>query len=140
MAETPYRVFRFLVEIDGLEVGGFSQVAGIERSTEFEEFREGGVNDHVHKLATLTKHPNLTLRRGLSDRDELWGWHQDVVDGSVRRRTITVVLHARDDSVAARWIFADAYPVKWNGTDLDAVGDTILTEAVEFVHRGMRRG
>lgn len=140
MAETPYRVFNFVVEIDGLEVGGFSQVAGLERSTEFEEFREGGQNDHVHKLASLTKHPNLSLRRGLGDRDELWGWHQDVVDGAIVRRNITVTLLARDTSEAARWVFLEAYPVKWSGTDLDAAGNTVHVESVEFVHRGMRKG
>ena len=39
----PYLGFRFLVEIEGLIVGGFSEVSGLQAETEFEEVREGGV-------------------------------------------------------------------------------------------------
>lgn len=51
----PYLNFRFLVEIHGLIVGGFSEVSGLQSETDIEEIREGGVNDYVHKLPKITK-------------------------------------------------------------------------------------
>ncbi|PHP45458.1 hypothetical protein B6V01_004070, partial [Methanosarcinales archaeon ex4572_44] len=74
----PYQSFRFLVEIHGLIVGGFSEVSGLQAETETEEIREGGVNDHVHKLPKITKYPNITLKRGITDSDILWRWHRDM--------------------------------------------------------------
>jgi phage tail-like protein len=69
----PYLSFRFLVEIQ-------------------EEIREGGVNDYVHKLPKITKYPNITLKRGLTDSDVLWKWHQDVVNGKFKQTTVRVIL------------------------------------------------
>src|SRR5437870_5655157 len=88
----PYGGFRFRVEILGLQVGGFTQVSGLDREVQVDDFREGGVNDYTHKLAGNTKYTNLTLRRGIADATELWQWHQDVVDGKIERRQVNVVL------------------------------------------------
>src|SRR5882724_8071302 len=88
----PYLSFRFLVEIQGLVVGGFSEASGLTAETEFDEQREGGVNEFVHKLPKLTKYPNLTLKRGLTDSEVLWKWHRDVTMGKVQRTTIHLVL------------------------------------------------
>ena len=54
----PYKVFRFVVEINGTRVGGFSEITGLEVRTEVDEHREGGVNDYGHKIAKETHcHP-----------------------------------------------------------------------------------
>ena len=87
----PYSGFRFLVEIDGLIQGGFSKARGLQRETRIESFREGGVNDFERKLVTLTVYPALVLDRGLAD-NRLWDWHQQVIEGQVKRRTITITI------------------------------------------------
>jgi phage tail-like protein len=51
----PYLSFRFLVEIQGLIVGRFSEVFGLQAETEIESITEGGVNDYVPKLPKITK-------------------------------------------------------------------------------------
>ena len=136
----PYGGFRFRVEILGLQVGGFTEVSGLERDVTFEDFREGGVNDYTHKLATVTKYPNLTLKRGLVDATELWEWHQDVVNGKIERRQLTVVLIDSAGTDAWRWEVAKAYPVKWSGAAFNATTNAVLVESVEFVHNGIKRG
>lgn len=135
----PYKVFSFIVEINGTQVGGFADVAGLEVRTEVDEHREGGVNDYVHKLAKETRYPNLTLRRGITDASGLWDWHKDVVNGFIRRKTLSVVLLDAQRREKWRWVFADAYPVKWSGTDLNAANNTVLVESVEFAHHGMTK-
>jgi len=135
----PYQVFRFLVEIDGTRAGGFSEVTGLEVRTEVDEQREGGVNNFVHKIAKETHYPNLTLKRGITDRTDLWDWHQRVVLGQIERKTLAVVLLDELRREKWRWTFHDAYPVKWNGTDMNATGNTVAVESVEFAHHGMTK-
>ena len=135
----PYLVFRFLVEIDGTRAGGFTEVTGLEVRTEIDEQREGGVNNFVHKIAKETRYPNLTLKRGITDKTDLWAWHQRVVEGDIQRKTMAVVLLDELRREKWRWVFHDAYPVKWNGTDLNATGNTLAVESVEFAHHGMTK-
>src|SRR5262245_41180556 len=130
----PYGSFRFRIEILGLQVGGFTEVSGLEREVQLEDFREGGVNDCTHKLATVTKYQNLTLKRGLADAVDLWGWHQDVVNGRIERRQVSVVLMDVTGRDTWRWVVEKAYPVKWSGASLNASTNAVFVESVEFAH------
>ena len=135
----PYRAFRFRVEFDGIEHGGFARVKGMARETKVDSYREGGVNDHEHKFANITTFGNLVLERGLAD-DYLWWWHEQVISGSqFKRRPIAVILHDETDQPVWRWLFERAFPVKWSGTDLDAVSSQMVVQSVEFAHHGFRR-
>jgi phage tail-like protein len=136
----PYGAFRFRVEILGLQVGGFTEVSGVEREVQVEDFREGGLNDFTHKLAGVTKYPNLVLKRGIADATELWAWHQDVVNGKIDRRQMTIVLVDTAGRDTWRWVFEKAYPVKWSGASLNVSTSAVLVESVEFVHNGVRKG
>ena len=136
----PYAVYNFVVEINNIEVGGFSEVSGLQVETEYESIREGGINDYEHKLARITKYPNLTLKRGIIDADELWKWHSEIIDGKVQRNTITVKLRNYSKEDKWSWVFNDAYPVKWSVSDLNATSSSVALESVEFAHNGMKRG
>ena len=137
--EDPYLSFRFLVEIQGLIVGGFSEVSGLQANTEVEEIKEGGVNDYVHKLPKITKYPNITLKRGITDLDALWNWHQDVVNGKVERKTVFIILLDSERNEKWLWSFEHAYPVKWTGPDLKADGSTVGVETLELAHNGIKK-
>jgi phage tail-like protein len=134
----PLRGFRFRIEIDGVQQGGFMSVSGIERETKIEPYREGGINDFEHQLAVGTVYPPLVLKRGLVDPD-LWNWHQDVIGGTIERRTITLFI--LDDAGEQAWHLTveGAFPAKWTGNDLDATSNGIAAESIEFVHHGWSR-
>jgi phage tail-like protein len=134
----PYRAFRFRVEIGGLQQGGFQSVSGLARESKIEPFREGGINHFEHQLVTLTTYPPLVLKRGLFD-PMLWDWHQEVIGGTVLRRTITVKLLNDGGDEVWHWICEGAFPSKWSGAELDATGNVIATESIEFVHHGITR-
>lgn len=136
----PYMAFNFLVEIEGLIVGGFNDVTGLQVETEVQEYREGGLNDYIHKLAGPTRYPaNLVLKRGLTDIETLWSWHQDVVQGRIERKNASVYLLDRQRLPAMWWNVMEAYPVKWSGPDLRAESSTVAVETVELVHRGISK-
>ena len=132
----PYIGFRFRIEIEGITEGGFSEVSGLQVTTQVEDFREGGVNEFVYKLAKETTFENLILKRGMAESESLYNWHRNVVLGKVERRTISVILAKNETEDAKRWSFKDAYPIKWTGPELKAEANTIAFETLEFVHHG----
>jgi phage tail-like protein len=137
----PYLGFNFAVEIDSMVVGGFSEVSGMEADTEVHEFREGGLNEYMHKRAGPTKYTgNLVLKRGISDAAGLWSWYADVLQGNIQRKTVSIVLLDSACEERRRWSFQRAYPVKWTGPNLRAVSAEIAVESVELAHEGLLPG
>lgn len=137
--EDPFLAFRFEVRLDDLPVGGFSDCSGLAVETEFFDYPEGGVNDHLQRFPGRTRQQNLVLKRGIVDRD-LWDWHDDLVHGVVRFRNGTVLVH--DESGAQtrlRFEFRRALPVKWTGPELSAGNGAVAVESIELAHHGLDR-
>lgn len=136
----PSLAFRFLVEIDGLSVGGFSEVTGLQIETMVETYREGGFNDYEHKLAGPTRYPsNLVLKHGLTNDETLWNWHQAVTRGVIHRKNGSIILLDISGEEYQRWNFTEAYPVKWTGPDLRAGANEVAIETLELVHHGLSK-
>ena len=97
--------------------GGFNRVKGIVREVKFESYREGGVNEYEHKLATQATYGNLVLERGLGRR--LWNWHRDVSEGGRSARLSASCCRTRpDEELGAGMSMA---PCRSSGlVDLDA--------------------
>ena len=136
----PYRSFRFRVEIDGITVAHFSEVSGLQVETETEPYEEGGVNDFVHQLPKRTKYQNITLKRGITDLEDIWRWHQDVVSGKFKRKNGSIILMDSAGEDKWRWNFSQAFPVKWTGPELKADSSTVAFETVELAHHGVKKG
>lgn len=135
----PYQSFNFIVEVEGLIVGGFTECSGLQVETEFFEFREGGCNEYVHRFAGQTKYPPLVLKHGLTQIDGLWAWHQDVALGNVQRRNGSIQLRNKEHVPVLQWDFKEALPFKWSGPDLRADAAGVAIESVELSHRGLSR-
>jgi phage tail-like protein len=140
----PYLGFKFQVEIDGRDigtakrVGGFSEVTGLQVEIEVHEYREGGVNDHIHRLAGPAKYPsNLILKHGLMDTDLLWKWQQELLEGRVKRWGGAIVLMDSAGQVKWQWAFKHAYPVRWSGPELRAGTAEVAVETLELAHNGL---
>jgi phage tail-like protein len=134
----PYLGFNFLVEFEGLIVGGFNEVSGLQVETVIETYREGGLNEYEHKLAGPTRYPsNLILKHGLTDIETLWLWHHSVVQGVIERRNGTIYLMDQLGLPAMWWDIKKAYPVKWTGPDLQAANNVVAIESLELVHCGI---
>src|SRR5260370_36135685 len=107
----PYQVFNFVVEINGAEIVGFSDVSGLEMKVETDDVREGGVNDFVHKSAKHSTYANLPCKRGITDSTTLADWIATGIGGSVDRRRLTVVLLDQRGQDKWRWNVCGAFPV-----------------------------
>lgn len=134
----PYLAYNFLVEIEGIEAGGFSDVSGLRTEMEVHDYREGGQNEYIHKLPGPIRYPsNLTLKRGLADLDLLWTWYHSIMQGFVSRQNITVLLLNSVREPKRAWSFAGAYPVRWVGPELRGGRAEVAVETLEFVHHGL---
>jgi phage tail-like protein len=135
----PYQACNFLVEIEGVLVGGFSECTGLQVETEYLDYREGGLNDYVHRLAGPTKYPPLILKHGLTQIDGLWNWHQDVTQGKINRKNGTIYLLDKVRIPVMFWNFKEAFPLKYTGPDFRADSASVAFESVELAHRGLSR-
>lgn len=135
----PLRNFRFRLEIEGVEQAGFSEVSGFDVTVDPIDYREGTDPTHVRKLTGLTKYGNVTLKWGITDSLELHNWHRQIVDGDIQRKNIAinVVNEAGEDK--ARFEIAEAWPSKYDPTDLNAKGNEVAIETLEICNEGVIR-
>lgn len=139
MAAYPYGRFRYKVEIDGLEAGGFSEVTGFDASTDVREYREGDMVQTPMKIPGLKKYGNITLKKGLADSGALYDWMIAGVNGDVKRKTITITLLNATEAAVASWRAINAWPVKYTGPDFNAISSEVAVESLEIAHEGMTR-
>ncbi|MDH3638920.1 MAG: phage tail protein [Gammaproteobacteria bacterium] len=133
----PFTAFRFEVRIDDMVTGGFSECSGLQLDMEVCEYREGGLNDRVHKFPSRTRQANLILRRGMVDR-ELYDWYRAFLEGNVRLRSGVVrVLDESGTHTALAWGFKAGFPCRWVGPDLDAAHSRVAVETLEICHDGL---
>jgi len=136
----PYVSFRFKIECDKVIAGGFSECSGLQVETEVETYREGGLNEYVHKLPKGSKYGTITLKRGIIDSDELWSWHNKIVTGAPhQRKSISILLMDNTGKTAKRWNLREALPTKWSTSQFKADGSSILVESLELIHHGFTK-
>jgi phage tail-like protein len=136
----PYVVgaYRFMVELDGMLVAGFSEVTGLASEIEVQEVPEGGLNGYAHRLPVRVKLQPLVLKRGMTKTNELWNWYADVMSGRIVRKSGSIILYNERDYEFRRWNFYDAYPTKWTGPDLNAASSEVAVEMIELTHNGFK--
>lgn len=127
----PLTNFNFLVEIEGLAVGGFAEVSGLTSTTETVEYREGGENTTVRKLPGKTSYSDIVLRKGSTGGDNtLYTWHKEVIDGTIDRKSGSVIVLDRAGNEALRYNFFDAWPTEFSPSDFNATSSEVANESV----------
>lgn len=135
----PYRGYNFLVEIDGITQAGFQEAGGLDVSIDSVDYREGGDPMHVRKLSGMSKYANITLKRGITDSDELWKWITTAVDGKTQRKNGSIILLDASGVEQLRWNFFNAWPSKWTGPALNATSTAVAIESLEIIPEELRK-
>jgi len=129
----------WMLEIEGVTQGAFSEVSGLDSETEVIEYQDG--NDLIlRKRPGRTKYSNITLKRGYINNTELWDWRKAVMDGKIERKSGSVILAGDEGSEILRYNFFEAWPAKWKGFSLNGKGNSALTEEIEMVIERLERG
>ena len=139
MATYPHGKFRYKVEIDGLEAGGFSEASGFDASIDVIEYREGDMVQTPMKVPGLKKYGNITLKQGVADSMVMYEWMIAGVEGEVERKTITITILDETETAAASWQVINAWPTKYTAPDFNATSSEIAIESIEIAHEGMTR-
>lgn len=134
---------RFQLTIEGLAIGWFMEVSGLQMDIEVESFAEGGQNGYVHKFPGRTTWPNLVFKRGVTKDDNLMKWvRQSSGDGfaakknKLNRPTGAVSIIDHQGHTLRSWSLIEPFPVKWTGPTLSANEFSAQTESVEVAHHG----
>ena len=135
----PYRGFNFLVEIDNITEAGFQECSGEDTATDPVDYREGTDPNHVRKLTGLNKYGAITLNRGITDSETLWEWRQNIVDGNIDRRNISIVLLDEARQEKWRWNLSRAWPSKWTGPTFNATSNDVAIEQLEITHEELTK-
>jgi phage tail-like protein len=136
----PFRGFKFKVQIAGIQKAGFREVSGIDAGTDAVDYREGD-GTTIRKLAGLPKFSNITLKRGVTDDQDIWKWRQQVLDGKIKdaRKNGQIILIDDEGNEAAEWTFTDAWPTKYTGPSFNATSNDVAIDTLELAHEGLTR-
>jgi phage tail-like protein len=136
---------RFLFEVDGVEIGLFREVFGLQVTVHVDEIVEGGQNGFVHKVPSRMTWPNLVFRRGLTQGDALFDWMSkssgEGFAGNKNTLTRSTGAVTALDAVGGRlrsWEFQSVFAVRWKGPDFSAGSAQALEEELEVAHHGFK--
>jgi phage tail-like protein len=135
--QDPLTNHAFVVEIDGLAEIGFNEVTGLAAQVDVIEYRVGS-DGGTRKLPGRVRFANVTMKRGFTGSCELFDWWTSVLQGGVQRRSVSVTLLDETGVRAARYLLREAFPVKYEGPDLDADGNEVAIETIELAHEGLQ--
>ncbi len=135
----PFPRYNFLVEIEGIARAGFMTVSGLEEESEVREYREGGDNSTVRKLAGLNSYSPVVLEVGSTFDAALWDWRQKIKREGAQgnRKSISIIQQDEKREEVKRWQVFDAWPSKFPAPELDASASDNAVESVEIQHEGL---
>lgn len=129
--------YHFQVEWGGANMG-FSKVSGLNFTRDVIEYRLGNSKeDDTVKLPGRTKFNNITLKRGMAVGDnDFFKWWTQVQFNNYKRDVVISILDEEFKPVVI-WKVQNAFPVKLECSDLDAIGNEIIIESLEIAHEGL---
>lgn len=145
--DNPYGAFNFMVSLGGEQgsgdigdfVGGFSDVSGLGFEVQYADYRNGNEKRNTgRKVQNTFTVEDVVLKRGLIGSIDLFKWLQEVRDGKIDTRVVTVSLLDEARKTVSQWRLQKAQPKKWTGPTLSAKGGTeVATEELTFCHEGI---
>ena len=124
--------FRFVVNVDGIDLGAFTECTLPTIEWEIEEVKEGGLNIYTHQLPGRRKSAKITLKNGIGVANFVLTWYAKALNESIDRHKVTITL--LDSMLIPKMVLhiEGAYPVKWTGPNLKSDDNTIAIQTLEL--------
>lgn len=135
----PYMKYNFLVEIDGITEARFMEVTGLNVTVDVVEFREGGEQTAPILIPGLAHYGPLVLKNGLTNSNELNDWMQATVNGSMTRRSMSIIILNAEGSEEARYNLHEAWPSSWSLSELDSLSVGPIVEELVIQYEKFER-
>jgi phage tail-like protein len=129
--DQPLPAYNFLVEIDGIVEASFTEVEGLNVTVDVVEYREGS-DSSIMLIPGVARYGPLILKNGLTESDELLEWMETTVDGTLTKRSLSVIILYPNGEEATRYNCYEAWPSSWRLSKLDSLhgGETAFEEIV----------
>ena len=124
--------FRFVVTINGVRVGAFTECTLPALELDVETVKEGGLNTYVHQLPGARKPAKITLKNGVGIATHLLAFYQKAMSEEFGRLHVTVTLLNPLLVPVMVLDIQDAYPVRWTGPQLRTNDNTVAVQTLEL--------
>jgi phage tail-like protein len=133
---------RFYVELDNLIVASFTECSGLGVEIQKQVYYEGGVNDQQRIFLEHASFTDVTLKRGLTDHQDFWGWLIGVFDNAVKtqRNNVNILVFNQAGEIMQSWTLIGAIPVGWKAPALQADGNAVAIEELTLAFEGLNVG
>ena len=130
---------RFYVEIDSSIKASFTECSGLGITLDKDVYFEGGVNNQQRVFLKQAQFSDVTLRRGVTDDLSFWGWMQEVLYTTVKKRlNVNILLFNQAGETMQTWTLIGAIPVGWKAPSLQADSNTVAIEELTLAHEGLK--
>lgn len=129
---------RFYVEMESQITASFSECSGLGVTIKHEPFFEGGVNDQQRIFLGQPQFSDVTLKRGITDDLAFWDWIKDVINATIKRRNVNILLFNQAGETMQCWTLIGAVPVGWKAPALQANGNTVAIEELTLAYEGLK--
>lgn len=172
IATDPLRSFRFYAEFTAAGetqfsdritsgfTGGFTNISGLNITTQSIQYREGGYNTTVHQVPGMTTFSPITFQRGvLAGNDQAITWMRGLFASAAGEGVATTTANksfrvdvkiyvmdhpnaSADSANTPKMMFHvhNAWITGLNYTDLNANDGALLFESMQLVHEGLTVG
>lgn len=114
----------------------FQSVSGLSATLGTEDLSEGGQNTYKYKMPSKTSYNNLILKRGILLNSRVIKWCEDaLLNYEFQTSNLTVSLLNNKHLPLINWYVVDAYPVKWEVSELNAERNEIAIETIELAYK-----
>jgi phage tail-like protein len=124
--------FRFVITVNGMPAGAFTDCTLPALELELEEVKEGGLNTYTHQLPGRRKSAKITLKNGVGLLNQLLPWYIKSMNEQFSRRRVTITLFSALIIPVMVWDIEDAYPVKWVGPELQSGSNSVAIQTLEL--------
>ena len=126
----------FSVQLDGFDLGMWTEVSLGGMSLAVEPQREGGATAVVHQLRGQLTFETIKLSRVVTDGTQSIGtWFRSQAL-EARRMHGEIVVYSSTGKTLQRWEFIDAMPVRWTIPTMRSGDYASVVETLEIAHQG----
>jgi len=130
--ENYFGAFHFRVSIP--DVAGdinqtFTKVSGVVAQSEKMEFMHG-TDPYMRKSVGRTSYEDMTLERVYNGNDGFYAWRQEVEQGIINRKNVTITMLKQDGQMVRKMDCLKAWPVKWELPEMDAQSSSPAIERI----------
>jgi phage tail-like protein len=139
VTEDPFGLLGFKIPIKGY----FSEISGLDVEWETAEYKTTNFLGlpHSNFVAMRPVYHPITLRRGVTDSEGFWLWHQLLALGAkpFLKAYVMITMYDRSYEPIVQWSVERAWPSKVTGPQIRAESSDIVIEELTLTHGGIQR-